>query len=237
MAQETWHVVQQGEWLSKIASQYGLPDGSVIWNDSHNADLVKIRPNPNILFPGDNLFIPEPTLREESRSTDKCHEHVVKTFSNFYELTLFYPDGTPIKNQKYILHITDPPLTGTTDANGHFKHENLDPEKMQSGLLELPDAYLQLWIDVGGLNPAHKDAGNEGGHYDNGLSGIQMRLANLGYDPGATDGRLDDDGKLPAGTRQALALFQAIEMGLPGDQISAELDDNTRQAIISKYGH
>lgn len=235
MQEEIWHVVKQGDWLSKIASQYGLSDWHVIWKDAHNADLAKHR-DPNILFPGDKIFIPQPALREESRSTDKCHEHVLKTFSDFFELTLLFSDGTPIKNENYTLYITDPPLTGTTDGNGHFRHEHLDPTKMHSGVLDLPGVFMQLWIDMGALNPGHKDDGAEDRYYDNGLSGIQMRLANLGYDPGTTDGLLDEDGKLPAGTRHALALFQAIEMGLSGTQISAELDNSTRKAIMTKYG-
>jgi hypothetical protein len=234
MSQETWHTVKQGEWLSKIAAKYGLPDWNIIWKDPHNADLAKRR-NPNVLFPGDQLFIPEPAVREESGATNTRNQYVAKTFSDYFELTLLYPDGTPVKNKKYTLHITDPPLTGTTDANGHFKHDNLNPDELHSGVLQFPDTNLSIWIGLGNLNPAAKGSGNEISKYNDGLSGIQMRLSNLGYDPGSTDGEYDDSGAIPSVTRQAIAMFQLKEMNLPPEKATGELDDDTRNAIIGKH--
>ncbi|MFB3813534.1 MAG: peptidoglycan-binding protein [Terriglobales bacterium] len=233
---DTWHTVKQGEWLSKIAASYGLP-WKLIWDHPKNASL-KQRRDPNILFPGDQIFIPSSETREESRNTDKKHDFVIEKQPDFFELTLLYPGGEPIKDEPYTLHITDPPLTGTTDGNGHFKHENLDPMSLHDGLLELPGVGVQMWVGLGTLNPSHSKAAhsNEPSRYDDGLSGIQMRLLNLGYDPGSTDGQLDESGEIPAATERAIAQFQRYEMKLPPEKVTGELDDDTRQAIKDKFG-
>jgi N-acetylmuramoyl-L-alanine amidase len=233
MQQERWHTVKQGEWLSKIAAQYGIADWKVIWSHPNNANLTKRR-DPNILFPGDLVFVPATKAKEAVGSTNKRHRFVLKRYNDFFELTLRYPDATPIKDQQYVLNITDPPLKGVTDGNGHFKHEHLNPAKLHSGLLELPDLNLSFQIDLGVLNPAEKKSLSDNAEYDDGLSGIQMRLANLGYDPGSLDGRLEN-GQVPQVTCQAIALFQANEMQLPLDKITGELDDDTRKAIIDKH--
>jgi nucleoid-associated protein YgaU len=53
------HTVVQGEYLSKIARSYGFSDYRTIWEHPKNAALKQARQNPNVLFPGDRLFIPD----------------------------------------------------------------------------------------------------------------------------------------------------------------------------------
>jgi hypothetical protein len=53
------HTVVQGEYLSKIARNYGFSDYRTIWEHPKNAALKQARQNPNVLFPGDRLFIPD----------------------------------------------------------------------------------------------------------------------------------------------------------------------------------
>ncbi|HEY6945459.1 MAG TPA: LysM domain-containing protein, partial [Candidatus Acidoferrum sp.] len=67
------HIVEQGEHLSQIAKKYGFPDYKIVWDHPENADLKKLRKNPNILFPGDQVFIPDKEEKEESGPTDKRH--------------------------------------------------------------------------------------------------------------------------------------------------------------------
>jgi hypothetical protein len=52
------YVIRQGDYLLSLAHQFGF-DADTIWNDPANDALRKLRPNPNILLAGDQLYIPD----------------------------------------------------------------------------------------------------------------------------------------------------------------------------------
>ena len=70
------HIVEEGEHLSGIASRFGFSSFLTIWDHAENAELKKLRKNPNVLFAGDRLFIPDRETKEEERPTDKKHSFV-----------------------------------------------------------------------------------------------------------------------------------------------------------------
>ena len=51
--------VEQGENLSRIAKKYGFTDAMAIYSHAKNAALRYKRPDPNLLYPGDIVNIPE----------------------------------------------------------------------------------------------------------------------------------------------------------------------------------
>jgi hypothetical protein len=53
------HTVKRGETLSSIASKYGLSRWEEIYHHPANADFRQKRRNPNLLFPGDVVFVPD----------------------------------------------------------------------------------------------------------------------------------------------------------------------------------
>jgi len=52
------HVVQRGDTLSRIASSNGLPNWRVIYDHPRNATFRARRPDPNLIHPGDQIYIP-----------------------------------------------------------------------------------------------------------------------------------------------------------------------------------
>ena len=68
----TTYTVKQGDCLSNIAYRYKVRTMRV-WNDPANETLRKKRKNPNILFPGDIIHIPDKETREESGATETRH--------------------------------------------------------------------------------------------------------------------------------------------------------------------
>jgi hypothetical protein len=66
------HVIQQGECVFSLSYENGL-FWRTIWNHSNNSELRRLRPDPNILYPGDVLFIPDRTPKEVSAATDQRH--------------------------------------------------------------------------------------------------------------------------------------------------------------------
>jgi hypothetical protein len=46
--------------LSAIAKRFGISSYGKIYNDPHNDEFRELRPNPNLIQPGDQLWIPDP---------------------------------------------------------------------------------------------------------------------------------------------------------------------------------
>ena len=67
----TYHTVVQGEYLSGIAKKYGFSSHKKIWDHAQNAELKKQRQNPNVIFPGDQLFIPDKRIRKNPGTRGK----------------------------------------------------------------------------------------------------------------------------------------------------------------------
>ncbi|MCS6862369.1 MAG: LysM peptidoglycan-binding domain-containing protein, partial [Abditibacteriales bacterium] len=63
------HTVQPGECLATIAARYNFTNYRTIYEHPRNAQLRQNRKNPNMLVPGDRVFVPPPEQRDESRST------------------------------------------------------------------------------------------------------------------------------------------------------------------------
>jgi hypothetical protein len=76
------YTIKQGDHLSSIAKAYGFSDYHKIWNDPNNASLKQLRRNPHVLYPGDQVFIPDKELQSFSKPTDKKHQFVLKTDMN-----------------------------------------------------------------------------------------------------------------------------------------------------------
>jgi hypothetical protein len=86
-------------------------------------------------------------------------------------------EGNAIANAAYMLTCDGVDISGQTDGNGVLLHTI--PADTAEAVLNLHDRVWQL--QVASLNPME----NTG---DDGVSGCQARLRNLGYDPGPIDG-------------------------------------------------
>jgi hypothetical protein len=65
--------------------------------------------------------------------------------------------------------------------------EGIHPYGDHDGELVFPEIGLSYLLDIGHLNPAHQKTKSDSDHYDNGISRIQQRLANLGFYAGVID--------------------------------------------------
>jgi len=63
------HKVEQGQCISTIAVMYEV---------SENEKLRKLRPNPNVLFPGDEVVISQPARKTLKLETGKVYTIVTK---------------------------------------------------------------------------------------------------------------------------------------------------------------
>ncbi len=226
----TWHVVKQGEWLSTIAASYGVSNWKTIWNDPHNAALRQSR-KPEILFPSDRLYIPDKSSKTASGATGQQHNFVIKAAEGeTLRVQVLDATGSPLAHQQFRLTVGAQKFTGVTTGSGEVIVSGIQPQGSHKGTLDLVGTGLTFPVAVGSLNPAEEKKSTDPAGYDNGVSGVQMRLANLGFDPGPPDGALGPQ------TRSAIQHFQSAGMQRPPESITGELDSETRSAIIKAYG-
>jgi hypothetical protein len=109
------HVIQEGESVGSIAAQHGF-FWKTLWNHGSNAALKDKRKNPEVLFPGDILHIPDIDPKKECKGTDAQHKFkklgipakIVLKFSRSPKETREH--GEPPKNEPWKFSESDPPV-------------------------------------------------------------------------------------------------------------------------------
>lgn len=204
-----WHTVQQGEHLPQIVQMYGFSDHVAIFNLPENKPLKDKKRDPHLLYPGDQVFVPEKTLKEEDAPTGKISTFKVKIATVMLRVTLHNELGEPFAQKPYKLTIDGQESEGETDGDG--KIEVPIPVSAKGGKVEVEGHIFPLRI--GHLDPLDE------------LSGIRSRLANLGFDLGG------ETGDLGPKTQGALFWFQKL-MGM---EATGDLDDATRDKLKEKH--
>jgi hypothetical protein len=206
----TTHVVKQGECFTRVARRYGFTDYKIIYDHPSNAELKKKRPNPNVLWPGDKINIPDKVEKLIDCATGARHVFKMKTARKVLRIVLKEHDGAPLSGAAYVLEVGNEVRNGMTDGDG------LLTEKVP---IDVPGATLTvaervLHLSLGHLNPIGDEEEEK-----TDCSGIQGRLKNLGYDVGRIDG------KLGRRTRAALAVFQSDhDLDIDGEPGRSTLD-------------
>ncbi|PRP98597.1 peptidoglycan-binding protein [Enhygromyxa salina] len=205
------HTVVQGDSISSIGFAHGIhPD--TVWNDPDNADLRALRGDPNTLFPGDVVTVPDKRVRTYVGATDERHRFQRKGVPARLRVQ-FFLDDRPRADEVYTLEINAVEVeTGLTDANGAV--EVWIPPSARTGRILFHGGAEAHDLSIGHLDPIDE------------LSGVQGRLRNLGFFHGAVDGELSDALEL------SLQEFQASH-GLDAHGL---IDDPTRDALVRAYG-
>src|SRR5579864_5909977 len=112
------HTVQQCEHITRIARKYGFRDYHTVWDDPANADLKKERPSPNVLFPGDSLFIPDKQEKTVERPTGALHTFQVAGRRLQLRIVLQDYDNLPLANQACVLEVEGEAHNLQSDGNG-----------------------------------------------------------------------------------------------------------------------
>jgi len=204
------YVVRKGDCLASIASAHGFHRWQTIYDAPENEAFRKKRPNPNVIHPGDRLFIPEKQTREEERAASKSHQFRLHRSKWLLRLELRDESLKGLEGVPYTLDVAGAPtITGKTGVNGLV--EAAVPASAQSATLRLAGRTIALRL--AGLDPVRR------------VSGVQQRLNNLGFNAGAADG------KLGPRTRRALSAFQAAESL---DRTGA-MDDETLRRLLEVH--
>jgi hypothetical protein len=201
--------VSPGDSIPSIAQDSGH-FADTIWNHANNAEIKAKRKNPNILFPGDDIFVPAIRLKDFSCATDARHSFKRKGIPAKLKIQLFLL-GEPRANEDYTLILDDKIIRGKTDADGNI--EAFIPPNCKGGVLKLNGGKEEYPVRVGHLNPIDT------------VSGIKQRLNNLGYHCG------DESEEETDAVLEAVVQFQK-DNGLPE---TGEFDDATRAKLESLH--
>jgi LysM repeat protein len=215
----TDYTVQPGDCLSSIAAAHGFADWRTLYDNDSNADFRKLRPDPNVINPGDVLKIPDVDPVAHQVQTGKAYTFVVKRPRTVLRLALEVNEAT-----NYELTCGDQTFSGSVSDASPFEHP------IPVGATE---AQLSIW-PASAASPAGKDAPGarttwslQVGHLNpiEEPSGVLGRLMNLGY----YDGDLNQADE--AARTGAVRRFQlASKLDATG-----QLDDSTRSALLKRH--
>jgi hypothetical protein len=202
-----YYSAKQGDCIDSIAFENGF-FWQTIWNRPENADLKQSRGDPNILLPGDQVFIPSLQIKQVNAIDAKKHQF--KRLGVPAKLRVkIVKDDKPRCSERYRLTIDGDTKTGQLDSSGVLD-VSISPNAKHCTLIVGTDQQ-RFEFDLGGVDPVDAP------------SGMQTRLVNLGYDPGDINSPSFFD---------ALKLFQK-ENNL---KITGKIDQATQDAMKSAHG-
>ena len=202
--------VKQGDCISSIAYRYGFfPD--TIWNDPKNSELKQKRQDPNVLAPGDLVYIPDKRIREVSGATEQRHRFRKKGVPE--KLVVQFKNNDEARaNEAYVLDIDGQLTEGKTDGEGRVEIP-IAPNARRATIM-FPESGDDYELDLGEMDPITD------------ISGVQARLQNLGFFKGEVDGR------------SSKAFEEGIRAFQERHQLDAtgDLDETTRTKSQEIYG-
>ncbi len=166
------HTAQQGDHVPLLAKKYGFGDYRIIWDDPKNAKLKAQRKNPNVLFPGDAVYIPEKREKEVPRPTDQRHTFETTKRGIMLRIVVHNIDDEPVAGQACTLQVQSGVYKMTTGGDGLIEREI--HRDAASGMLSIQE--MEIPVKIGHMDPEDTP------------SGQQARLTNLGYYWGPADG-------------------------------------------------
>ena len=214
-----YHVVIQGECLASIARHYGFANYMTIYSHPANESFRRKRPNPHVIHPGDEIFIPELNRRTENRDTDQKHRFEVKRAATLLRLIVLGENAEPLAGVPWQLLLGNESYSGETGSDGLL--EQPIPSDLTTGVLKVEvttekGVSSHRWsLAIGSLDPAEE------------TTGIQARLNNLGFPCG------DVDGVLGPKTEAAIRRFQKVNGQLEADGIPGPA---TRSKLEAAHG-
>jgi LysM repeat protein len=208
------HTVAQGETLLRIAKQYGYQTSKALYNHPSNAEFKALRPDPNLIYPGDKITIPPKKEKFIPLRTNSINSFVVQNEKEYFRLQLSYDDGDDVAGKRVVLNIGSQTIDTVLQSDGLIEVE-LDNNDALTGTVDL---YLNegettptksFAVQIGNLDPIET------------LSGVQGRCNMLGFDCGTVDGVMGK--KTRIGVKEFQYEHDLDIDGIPGPKTKAKL--------------
>jgi putative peptidoglycan binding protein len=228
----TPYAVRQGDYLAKIAHDHGFNKWQTIYEHPDNQAFRQKRPDPNVIYPGDQLFIPDKKPSYASAGSDQ--KRTFKRRRSATPVRLVLKNGInndPVVILKYELATKQETFTR---LRGQSRSPTFDPKNLERGMVveklahpeteatlklwlrdeKAPDPEFEYTLKLGDLDPVEE------------ITGVQARLNNLGFHCGAIDGNCGPK------TQAALKAFQ----GRYGLTVDCQPNKETQAKLKELYG-
>lgn len=211
--------VKNGECLNSIASRHGY-FWKTLWDHPKNRALKDARKDHNTLLPGDKVFIPEKTMREESGTSDQLHTFRRKGVPSKLKLRLLKDgDAKPYAGKPFVLEAGGELKNGSVAEDGGVEVP-IRPETQNARLVVGEGAEAETFdLELGMLDPPDS------------VRGAQQRLKNLGFLAG------DPVGEWDWRSGSALSRFQGMHVvEKDGEEPSGVYDEKTMRKLQEVHG-
>lgn len=206
------YVVRQGDHLDRLAVELGF-DRAAVWGDAANNDLRAVRPDPNLLAPGDLVHVPEAPRPSAPLRLGEANTYAAQVPEAPLRLrldTLTRGHALPCAVEGAL---APTPAEVAADGTLSLRVSLLAREVT----VTLPTLGVRLAVRPGHMDPLAEP------------SGLAHRLGNLGYAPSDVP---DTEGGRRAALAVAIARFQR-DRGLPE---SGAADDETLARLRAECG-
>lgn len=175
------HTVVPGETIQTIAKAHGFRQWRRVLHHPTNSQLREGRPNPEVLAPGDHVFVPEREPKSEPAHVDEETVFVLAPTRRELVLSLQGAGWASGAGTPYSLSIEGTENEGIVDSQGRAQHDIAIDARQASLVLELDDDVpAAIELDIGALDPVETE------------QGVRARLYNLGVVHATGDVRARD---------------------------------------------
>lgn len=223
------HVVGSRQCMAWIANRHGFRASTTLYDHPRNAGLHDQRPDPDLLWPGDEVQILVREERFDEIATGARHPYRARSANRWLRVVLHDADGVPLADVEATVLLSGG-RSVVRPTNG-------------AGLLEVPvppdaeravvvTALYQWPLDLANVRPVS-------GSPDGGRTGAWRRLANLGSHARPAR-RAGAAGGAAGGVAGAGEPFDAVTWDFQsrhGLEPTGRLDDATMAAVVTSYGH
>ncbi len=171
------HRVGPAECMTRIAYDFGFRSPDTLYRHDSNLELRTLRPNPDLLWPGDEVQILERDERVDSAETGRRHGYRLVATARWLRVVLHDAHGRPLCDHPYVLRVEGrPPVNGSTQPDGLLEVP-IPPWAVSASI----ETERWVWpVTIAALLPVREVA-------DAGREGAQQRLQNLGFAATPTD--------------------------------------------------
>ena len=208
------HTVAQGETLLRIAKQYGYQTSKALYNHPSNAEFKALRPDPNLIYPGDKITIPPKKEKFIPLRTNSINSFVVQNEKEYFRLQIIHEDGDDITGKRIVITIGSQTIDTVLPSNGLIEVELTENDSLTG--------QVDLYLKEDQSSPSESFTAQVG-HLDpiDTLSGVQARCNLLGFDCGTVDGI--NGSKTKAGVRDFQYEHDLEVDGIAGAKTKAKL--------------